>query len=128
MARKTRAKRKKATRKKVKRKQSKRKANKRKRSSRNVAKKKRSSRRITRSSITNVFKPTGIAGKAALGIGAATLVGVAVDRFAPQFSGIAKPVSAFLAGGPVGVVAQVLLTQGSNLLGLGSQQEESGGL
>jgi hypothetical protein len=36
---------------------------------------------------------------------------------APQFSGIAKPIAAFMAGGPIGAVASVLLDGGLGSIG-----------
>ena len=64
----------------------------------------------------NIFK-SGMVGKAVAGIGAATITGIALNQFAPQFSSIGKPVAALLAGGPIGAVAQVLLDGGLGTLG-----------
>ena len=57
----------------------------------------------------NIFK-TGLIGKAVLGIGAATVAGLVVNQVAPQFSGIVKPAAAFVAGGPIGGLASVVLS------------------
>jgi len=59
----------------------------------------------------------GLVGKAVMGVGAGALVGLVLDRVAPQFSAIGKPVAALVAGGPVGAVAQVLLTGGISSFG-----------
>jgi len=72
--------------------------------------------RRAKSGIGGIFK-SGIVGKIVLGVGAATLTGLAVDRFAPQFSGIARPAAAFLAGGPVGAIGSLLLMGGLGNLG-----------
>lgn len=115
----------------------KRKVKKAKRSSkkRTMAKKRRRSTRRSasggfrraKSGFGNVLK-SGIVGKVVLGIGAATLVGLVVDRFAPQFSPIARPVAALIAGGPIGAVGSVLLSGGLNLGGfLGGGANGAGG-
>lgn len=69
-------------------------------------------------------------GKAAMGIGAGTIAGIAINAVAPQYAGIAKPAAAFLAGGPIGGIAQVVLDGGlGNIGGLfnfgGAKQEVS---
>ena len=58
--------------------------------------------------------------KIALGMGAATLAGMAVSFIAPQFAPIARPVAALAAGGIPGVAAELILDQGllSNITGL----------
>ena len=55
-----------------------------------------------------------------MGVGAATVAGIAVNAIAPQFAGIAKPLAAFAAGGPIGAITSVLLDNGglSNISGL----------
>jgi len=50
--------------------------------------------------------------KVALGMGAATLAGMAVGFIAPQFAPIARPVAALAAGGIPGVAAELLINQG----------------
>ena len=58
--------------------------------------------------------------KVAIGLGAATLAGMAVGVIAPQFAGIAKPVAALAAGGIPGVAAELILDQGilGNVMGM----------
>ena len=58
--------------------------------------------------------------KVALGMGAATLAGIAVGFIAPQFAPIARPVAALAAGGIPGVAAELIIDQGllSNITGL----------
>ena len=50
--------------------------------------------------------------KVALGMGAATLAGIAVGFIAPQLAPIARPVAALAAGGIEGVAAELLINQG----------------
>ena len=73
--------------------------------------------RRAKSGIGSIFK-SGLVGKIVLGVGAATVAGLVVDRFAPQFSGIARPVAALIAGGPIGAIGSVLLQGGLNLGGI----------
>ena len=58
--------------------------------------------------------------KVAIGLGAATLAGMAVGVIAPQFAGIAKPVAALAAGGIPGVAAELIVDQGilGNVMGI----------
>ena len=105
----------------------KRKVNRSRSRSKSVPKKRRSSRRRSvsggfrraKSGFGSVLK-SGIVGKLILGVGAATVVGIAVDRFAPQFSPIARPIAAFLAGGPVGAIGSILINGIPSFLGGGS--------
>jgi len=102
------------------------KPNKPRKRSNNVAKKK-----STRRGKVGSFLTRGTVGKVAAGVGAATLVGFAADRFAPQISPMAKLAASFLAGGPLGAIAQFLLQGGisgtgvnlSNILGGGGTQQ-----
>ena len=57
--------------------------------------------------------------KAAVGLGAATLAGMAVAIIAPQFAGIAKPAAALIAGGIPGIAAELIVDQGilGNIMG-----------
>jgi len=70
--------------------------------------------------------------KVMFGVGAATVTGVAVNAVAPQFAPIARPVAAFLAGGPVGLIADLVLSGGGgfgNILsnfGLGGGGQDQG--
>jgi len=73
--------------------------------------------------------------KVALGVGAASLVGLAVGFIAPQFAPIARPVAALAAGGIPGVAGELLLNQGllQNITGMFggasiNSQRLSGGL
>ena len=79
----------------------------------------------------------GTLGKVALGMGAASLAGYAVGMFAPQFSAFARPVAAYVAAGPVGLIADLAINQGllqniTGALGFGGggmvAQQEAGGL
>jgi len=58
--------------------------------------------------------------KVAIGVGAASLAGMAVGIIAPQFSGIARPIAALAAGGIPGVAGELLLNQGllGNITGM----------
>jgi len=73
--------------------------------------------------------------KVALGVGAASLAGLAVGFIAPQFAPIARPVAALAAGGIPGVAGELLLNQGllQNITGMFggasiNSQRLSGGL
>jgi len=58
--------------------------------------------------------------KVAIGVGAASLAGMAVGIIAPQFVGIARPIAALAAGGIPGVAGELLINQGllSNITGM----------
>ena len=58
--------------------------------------------------------------KVAIGVGAASLAGMAVGMIAPQFAGIARPIEALAAGGIPGVAGELLLNQGllQNITGM----------
>jgi hypothetical protein len=70
--------------------------------------------------------------KVAIGVGAASLAGMAVGMIAPQFAGIARPIAALAAGGIPGVAGELLINQGllGNITGMfgGSSQAPAGGL
>jgi len=70
--------------------------------------------------------------KVAIGVGAASLAGMAVGMIAPQFAGIARPIAALAAGGIPGVAGELLINQGllGNITGMfgGSAQAPAGGL
>ena len=77
----------------------------------------------------------GFLKKIALGVGAASLAGIAFTYIAPQFAPIARPVAALAAGGIPGVAGELLLNQGllqniSGMFGGASinSQRLSGGL
>ena len=50
--------------------------------------------------------------KVAIGLGAASLAGMAVSFVAPQFATIARPIAALAAGGIPGVAAELIIDQG----------------
>jgi len=58
--------------------------------------------------------------KVAIGVGAASLAGMAVGLIAPQFVGIARPIAALAAGGIPGVAGELLINQGllGNITGM----------
>jgi hypothetical protein len=98
---------------------------------------KKSSNRVAKKSLkSRIFG--GTLGKVALGIGAASLAGVAVNMVAPQFSTIAKPAAAFIAAGPIGLISELVIDQGllgqiGGFMGFGGPvgmvaQQEVGGL
>ena len=73
--------------------------------------------------------------KIAVGLGAAQLAALVVGFIAPQYVGIAKPVTAFVAGGIPAVAAELVIDQGilSNIGGMFSgpsinDQRLAGGL
>ena len=70
--------------------------------------------------------------KVAIGVGAASLAGMAVGIIAPQFVGIARPIAALAAGGIPGVAGELLINQGllGNITGMfgGGTQSTAGGL
>jgi len=96
----------------------------RKRSNNPVAKKKRAVSR-SRGIFDKITKNKFVKG-AALGLGGGALAIQISDRFAPQFSGIAQPLGAFVFGGPIGLVASVLLQGGLGFLTGGSQTANGG--
>jgi len=73
-----------------------------------------------RSSGLKLPKLPNVLKKVAIGLGAATLAGMAVGVIAPQFAGIAKPVAALAAGGIPGVAAELIVDQGilGNVMGI----------
>lgn len=72
------------------------------------------------SSILKMPKVPSVLKKVAIGLGAATLAGMAVSFVAPQFSSIARPIAALAAGGVPGVAAELIIDQGilGNITGL----------
>jgi len=71
--------------------------------------------------------------KVAMGVGAASLAGLAVSFIAPQFAPIARPVAALAAGGIAGVAGELLLNQGllqniTGMFGGGGTQNLASGL
>jgi len=97
----------------------------RKRSNKPVAKKSRRSR--ARAGFTKITSNKFVRG-AVLGLGGGALAIQVTERFAPQFSGIAGPVGAFVMGGPIGLVASLFLQGGlSGLFGGGQSASVNGG-
>jgi len=87
----------------------------------NVARKKSRSRsRSATGSIKGFFSGSSLLGKLAMGIGAGSIAGLALNAIAPQFTGVGKLGTAFLVGGPIGGIGQLLLGGGEGLGGLGS--------
>jgi len=80
----------------------------------------------------------GTLGKVALGVGAGSIAGYAANMVAPQFSQFARPVAAYIAAGPIGLIADLALNQGllqqiTGMFGFGNgggmvAQQEVGGL
>ena len=86
-----------------------------------------------RSSGMKMPKIPSVIKKVAIGVGAASLAGMAVGIIAPQFSGIARPIAALAAGGIPGVAGELLLNQGllgniTGMFGGGGTQSTAGGL
>ena len=98
-----------------------------KRKTRKSYKRRKSSSSMKMPKIPSVIK------KVAIGVGAASLAGMAVGIIAPQFSGIARPIAALAAGGIPGVAGELLINQGllgniTGMLGGGGTQSTAGGL
>jgi len=74
-----------------------------------MAKKKSRSRSKSRFGVPSIVK------KAAAGVGLATIAAVVVNQFAPQASPIVQPIAAFVGGGPVGLIANFLISGGGIL-------------
>ena len=85
-----------------------------KRKARKSYKRRKSSSGMKMPKIPSVIK------KVAIGVGAASLAGMAVGLIAPQFSGIARPIAALAAGGIPGVAGELLINQGllGNITGM----------
>jgi hypothetical protein len=100
----------------------------RRKSSTNTMRRRKSSyRRSAKSGLTSIFKG-GLLGKAAAGIGAATVMGLIVSNVAPQFNSISQVAGGYLGGGAIGAVSALLVNGGlgniGNILG-GNQQVTS---
>jgi len=94
-----------------------------KKKSTSVGKKKKSVSR-SRGIFDKITKNKFVKG-AALGLGGGALAIQISNRFAPQFSGIAQPLGAFVFGGPIGLVASVLLQGGLGFLTGGSSNGDT---
>lgn len=80
----------------------------------------------------------GTLGKVALGIGAGSLAGLATSYIMPQATAFAKPVAAYVAAGPIGLISELVVDQGllgqiGGFLGFGGPvgmvaEQERGGL
>ena len=80
----------------------------------------------------------GTLGKVALGVGAGSIAGYAANMVAPQFSQFARPVAAYIAAGPIGLISELVIDQGllgqiGGFLGFGGPvgmvaEQERGGL
>jgi len=96
-----------------------------KRKTKTVAKKRKFSTRA-KAGFSSITKNKFVRG-AVLGLGGAALVSQVTNRFAPQFSSLASPIGAFVFGGPVGLVASVLLQGGlGSIFGFGQQSLDNG--
>jgi len=97
-----------------------------------VKSKAKSYKRKNSSSGMKIPKIPSVIKKVAIGVGAASLAGMAVGLIAPQFSGIARPIAALAAGGIPGVAGELLINQGllGNITGMfgGGAQAPTGGL
>ena len=98
-----------------------------------VKSKAKSYKRRKSSSGMKLPKIPSVIKKVAIGVGAASLAGMAVGLIAPQFSGIARPIAALAAGGIPGVAGELLLNQGllqniTGMFGGGAVQNGAGGL
>jgi len=93
--------------------------------SRKSYKRKNSSSGMKLPKIPNVIK------KVAIGVGAASLAGLALNLVAPQFAPIGRPIAALAAGGIPGVAGELLLNQGllTNITGMfgGAPNVQNGG-
>jgi len=98
-----------------------------------VKSKAKSYKRRKSSSGLKLPKIPSVIKKVAIGVGAASLAGMAIGIIAPQFVGIARPVAALAAGGIPGVAGELLLNQGllqniTGMFGGGAVQNGAGGL
>jgi len=97
-----------------------------------VKSKAKSYKRKKTSSGMKMPKIPSLVKKVAIGVGAASLAGMAVGIVAPQFVGIARPIAALAAGGIPGVAGELLINQGllGNITGMfgGGAQAPAGGL
>jgi len=96
-----------------------------------IKSKAKSYKRRKSSSSMKMPKIPSVIKKVAVGVGAASLAGMAVGMIAPQFAGIARPIAALAAGGIPGVAGELLLNQGllGNITGMfGGSAQPAGGL
>ena len=85
-----------------------------------IKRKAKSYKRRKSSSSMKLPKIPSVIKKVAIGVGAASLAGMAVGIIAPQFVGIARPIAALAAGGVAGVAGELLINQGllGNITGM----------
>ena len=85
-----------------------------------VKSKAKSYKRRKSSSGMKLPKIPSVIKKVAMGVGAASLAGMAVGIVAPQFTAIVRPIAALAAGGIPGVAGELLLNQGllQNITGM----------
>ena len=85
-----------------------------------IKRKAKSYKRRKSSSGMKMPKIPSVIKKVAIGVGAASLAGMAVGIIAPQFVGIARPIAALAAGGVAGVAGELLINQGllGNITGM----------
>jgi len=85
-----------------------------------IKRKAKSYKRRKSSSSMKLPKIPSVIKKVAIGVGAASLAGMAVSIVAPQFAGIARPIAALAAGGIPGVAGELLINQGllGNITGM----------
>jgi len=85
-----------------------------------IKRKAKSYKRRKTSSGMKMPKIPSVIKKVAIGVGAASLAGMAVGIIAPQFVGIARPIAALAAGGIPGVAGELLINQGllGNITGM----------
>ena len=85
-----------------------------------LKRKAKSYKRRKSSSSMKLPKIPSVLKKVAVGVGAASLAGLAVSFVAPQFAPIARPIAALAAGGIPGVAGELLLNQGllGNITGM----------
>jgi len=91
---------------------------------RNTVAKKKSRRSRVTGGISKITGNKFVRG-AVLGLGGGAIATQVTNRFAPQFSGIAGPIGAFVFGGPIGLVASLFLQGG--LSGIFSGGQGGGG-
>ena len=75
-----------------------------------LKRKAKSYKRRKSSSSMKMPKIPSVIKKVAVGVGAASLAGMAVGIIAPQFSGIARPIAALAAGGIPGVAGELYMS------------------
>jgi hypothetical protein len=82
--------------------------------------KRKSNKPRRKSNSMKLPKMPSVVKKVAIGLGAASLAGLAVGIVAPQFTPIVRPIAALAAGGIPGVAGELILDQGllGNVMGM----------